>query len=76
VFYLDNPKFSGSWKVVQKWINKDIYDIPIIRKGDNIEDDQGLSDDVYQEVECVRSNMLLVDEANVETSTRLHRVMM
>jgi hypothetical protein len=73
VFYLDNPKLGGSWKVVQKWINRDIYDIQIVQKGDNIEDDQGLSNDIYQEGEYVGGNMVLVEEANVEASTQLRR---
>jgi hypothetical protein len=60
-------------KVVQKLNNKDIYDIPTVQKGDNIEDDQGLSDDIYQKGECVGGNIVRVDEANVETSTRLCR---
>jgi hypothetical protein len=38
---------------VKKWINRDIYDIPTVQKGVNTEDGQGLSDDVYQEGECV-----------------------
>lgn len=73
VFYLDDPKLGGNWKVVQKWINRDIYDIPTVQKGDNTEDDQRLSDDVYQEGECVGGNMVFVDEANVEASTQLRR---
>jgi hypothetical protein len=47
-------------------INKDIYDISIIQKRDNTENDQGLSDNVYQVSKCVGGNMILVDEAYVE----------
>jgi hypothetical protein len=54
VFYLDDHKLGGNWKVVQKWINRDIYDIPTLHNGDNAEDDKGRSDDVYQESECAR----------------------
>jgi hypothetical protein len=54
-------------------INKDIYDISIIQKRDNTENDQGLSDNVYQISKCVGGNMILVDEAYVEASTRLRR---
>jgi hypothetical protein len=73
VFYLDDPKLDGSWKVVQKWINRNIYDIPTVQMGDNIEDDEGLNDNIYQEGEYVGGNMVLFDEANVESSTRLRR---
>jgi hypothetical protein len=59
--------------VVQKWINRDIYDIPIVQKGDNTEDDQKLSNKVCQEGECIGGNMVVVNEANVEASTLLHR---
>jgi hypothetical protein len=55
--------------VVQKWINIDIYDIPTMHKGDNAEDDERCSDNVYQEGECVGGNMIHVDETNVEAST-------
>jgi hypothetical protein len=47
VFHLDDPKLSGNWKVVQKRINKNIYDIPTVQEGDNEEDDQGIKDDAY-----------------------------
>jgi hypothetical protein len=57
--------------VMQKLINRDIYDIPTVQKEDNTEDDQGFSDDVYQEGECVGGNIVRVDKANVEASTRL-----
>jgi hypothetical protein len=73
VFYLDDPKLGGNWKVVQKSINRDIYDIPTMHNGNNAEDDEGRSDDVYQEGECVGGNMVHVDEANVEASTQLRR---
>jgi hypothetical protein len=47
VFYLDDHKLGGNWKVVQKWINREIYDIPTVHNRDNAEDDEGRSDDVY-----------------------------
>jgi hypothetical protein len=63
--------------VVGKWcISKSIETFIISqqnKKRDNIEDDQELSDDVYQEGEFVGVNMVLVDKANVETFTRLLR---
>jgi hypothetical protein len=73
VFYLEDRKLGGSWKVVQKWINRDIYDIPTVYNGDNSDDDEGCNDDVYQEGECVGVNMVHVDEVNVEASTQLLR---
>jgi len=66
VFYLDDPKLGGNWKVVQRMINRNIYDIPTVQEGDNEEDDQGIRDDAYQEDECVGGNVVHVEDANNE----------
>jgi hypothetical protein len=69
VFYFDDTKLGGSWKVVHKWINRNIYDIPTMYKRDNAKNDEGCSDNIYQKGECVRGNMAHVDKTNVEAST-------
>jgi hypothetical protein len=53
-------------KMVQRMINRNIYDIPTIQEGDNEEDDQGIRDDAYQEDECVGGNVVHVEDANNE----------
>jgi len=68
VFYLNDPKLGGNWKVVQRMINRNIYDIPTIQEGDNEEDDQGIRDDAYQEDDCVGCNVVHVEDANNEES--------
>jgi len=72
VFYLNDIKLSGSWKVVQKMTHRNIYDIPTILDRDNEEDDQGVSGEVHQERECVGSNTINV-ENNDEDSNLLFR---
>ncbi|XP_062176073.1 uncharacterized protein LOC133881134 [Alnus glutinosa] len=73
VFYLDDPKLGGNWKVVQKLINRNIYDILRVQEGDNEEDDQGIRDDTYQEDECVGGNVVHVDDGNNEEYTQLRK---
>jgi len=58
VFYLNDIKLGGSWKVVQKMTHRNIYDIPIVLERDNEEDDQGISDEVHQEREYVGGNAI------------------
>ncbi|XP_062156838.1 uncharacterized protein LOC133864501 isoform X3 [Alnus glutinosa] len=70
VFYLNDIKLGGSWKVVQKMTHRNIYDIPTILERDNEEEDQGVSGEVHQERECVGGNAITV-EANNEDSNLL-----
>jgi hypothetical protein len=35
VFYLDDLKLGGNWKVVQRMISRNIYDISTVQEGDN-----------------------------------------
>jgi hypothetical protein len=72
VFYLNDIKLGGSWKVVQKMTHRNIYDIPTILERDNEEEDQGVSGEVHQERECVGGNAITV-EANNEDSNLLCR---
>jgi hypothetical protein len=62
VFYLNDPKFGSSWKVVQNISHRNIYDIPIVVEGESEEDDQDHGDMVYQENECVRDNAPIQQE--------------
>jgi len=68
VFYLDDPKLGGNWKVVQMMINRSINNIPTVQEEDNEEDDQGIRDDAYQEDECVGGNVVHVEDTNNEES--------
>jgi hypothetical protein len=73
VSYLDDPKLGGNWKVVHKMTNRNTYKTPRVLEGDNQEVYQWINDEFYQERECVRRNVALVDESNVENSTLLRR---
>jgi hypothetical protein len=74
VFYLDDPKLGGNWKVLQRMINRNIYNIPTIQEGDNEEDDQGIRDDADQEDECVGGNVVHVEDTNNEESIAIDRL--
>jgi hypothetical protein len=73
VSYLDDPKLGGNWKVVHKMTNRNTYKIPRVLEGDNQEVYQWINDEFYQERECVKRNVALVVESNVENSTLLCR---
>jgi len=62
VFYLNDPKLGDSWKVVQKFTNRNIYDVPAIVERD---DDQGMNVDVYQERVCDGSNIAIVEDSAI-----------
>ncbi|XP_059454976.1 uncharacterized protein LOC132185188 [Corylus avellana] len=68
VFYLNDPKFGGSWKVAQVLTNRNTYYNPTVVGEDSEKDDQRTNNEVYQESECVGVNI-----ANVENSTMLRR---
>lgn len=70
VFYLNDTKFGGSWKVVQNLTPRNIYEVPIVLEENNEEDDHGVSDEVYQECECV-GGIAFVEEADDEDLTTL-----
>ena len=65
VFYLNDPKLGGSWKVVQVLTNRNTYYIPTAIGEDNENNDQDPNNEVYQENECARGNIAIVENSNV-----------
>ena len=53
VFYLSDPKLSGSWKVAQTLTNRKTHYNPTVEGEDNKNDDQRNNNEVYQKNECV-----------------------
>ena len=65
VFYLNDPKLGGSWKVVQVLTNRNIYYNPTVIGEDNENNHQETNNGVYQENECARGNIAIVENSNV-----------
>jgi hypothetical protein len=65
VFYLNDPKLGGSWKVAQTLTNRNIYYIPTTVDEDNEDNDQGIHDEAYQESVCVRGDIAIVEESTI-----------
>jgi hypothetical protein len=65
VFYLNDPKLGGSWKVTHVLTNRNTYYNPTVVGEDNKNNDQETNNEVYQENECVRGNIAIVENSNV-----------
>ena len=50
-FYINDPKLGGNWRIVQKFQDRHIYDVPEIQNS-NVESDEFCftNDDMYQDV--------------------------
>ena len=65
VFYLSDPKLGGSWRVAQTLTNRNTcYNLTEVRE-DNDNDDQGTNNEVYQENECVKGNIAIVENSTM-----------
>ena len=71
VFYLKDPKLGGSWQVVQKVTNRNIYDVPTVLEREIEEDGEGIGDE-EEDNECVEGNAPVQHGNNVD-STPLRR---
>ena len=71
VFYLKDPKLGGSWQVVQKVTNRNIYDVPTVLEREIEEDGEGVGDE-EEDNECDEGNAPVQQGNNVD-STPLRR---
>jgi hypothetical protein len=65
VFYLNDPKLGGSWKVAQTLTSRNIYYIPTAVDEGNEDNDRGIHNEAYHKRECVRGDIAIVEESTM-----------